>query len=79
MAVAMRFSSNPTESDVSVDRVHPDDTTVSIRGSWLLKKLQVQSLVDNQDVEIDAFDLLVDGGMYTLGPPIQQQQQVSLQ
>ena len=36
---------------------------------------QVKSLVDEDEFEVSDFEPLVDGGTYTLGPPLQQQQQ----
>ena len=39
---------------------------------WL-ETLKVQSFVDENGVERRRFSRLVDGGTYTLGPPIQQQ------
>ena len=43
--------------------------------NWLEKKLKRQSIIDENGVERDRFSRLVNGGTYTLGPPIQQQQQ----
>ena len=40
---------------------------------FMLKNHAVVALLDNESVEINHFESLVDGGTYTLGPPIQQQ------
>ena len=41
----------------------------------LIEQNSVQFLVDYRGFGIEDFSSLVDGGTYTLGPPIRQQQQ----
>ena len=64
----------PTPKKVTVGK-----WTIAVReqyhlDSLLEKKLKVQSIVRN-GIQCDKFDDLQDGGVYTLGPPRERQQQ----